>query len=199
MSDNNASDEADEFEALQIVIGKLRPYGDEARRRILEAAATFLKIKNPVAAPMPTGGTDQWIGPAKPTSSFSEDRAMSPKEFLFEKRPQSNVERIACLAYYLTHYRETPFFKTLDLSKLNTEAAQPKFANSTMAVNDAGKQGYLVAAAKGQKQMSAAGEQFVLALPDREAARAAMISTRPKRKKKAKARPPRTGGDSVSE
>jgi hypothetical protein len=107
---------------------------------------------------------------------------MSPKDFLFQKQPRSNVERIAALAYYLTHYRDTPHFKTLDLSKLNTEAAQPKFANATATANDAVKQGYLVPTSRGQRQLSAAGERFVAALPDRDAARAALSLGPPRRK-----------------
>jgi hypothetical protein len=106
---------------------------------------------------------------------------MSPKEFLLEKQPRTDVERVACLAYYLTHYREMPHFKTLDLSKLNTEAAQPKFSNAANSTNNAVKRGYLVPATKGQRQLSAAGERFVQALPDRDAAKAAMTSARPKR------------------
>ncbi len=98
-----------------------------------------------------------------------------------EKQPQTDVERVACLAYYLTHYRDTPHFKTLDLGKLNTEAAQPKFSNSTYASNNALKMGYLAPATKGQRQLSAAGEQFVTALPDRDAARSAMAKARPRR------------------
>jgi len=61
-----------------------------------------------------------------------------------EKQPRTDVERVACLAYYLTHYRNTPYFKTLDLGKLNTEAAQPKFSNAAYASNNALKMGYLV-------------------------------------------------------
>jgi hypothetical protein len=92
------------------------------------------------------------------------------------------------LAYYLTHYKGTPHFKTLDLSKLNTEAAQPKFANSANASNNAVKMGYLVHASKGQRQLSAFGEQFVRALPDREAAKEAVRTFRRRpRSKKAKA------------
>ncbi|HXM22491.1 MAG TPA: hypothetical protein VN948_14640 [Terriglobales bacterium] len=101
---------------------------------------------------------------------------------MLEKQPRTDVEKVACLAYYLTHYRETPFFKTLDISKLNTEAAQTKFANPTVAVDNAGKQNYLVPASKGNKQLSALGEQFVQALPDRDKARAIMANARPRRK-----------------
>ena len=97
----------------------------------------------------------------------------SPKDFLFRKRPTTDVERVACLAFYLTHYRDTPHFKTLDISKINTEAAQRKFANAAATVNNATRDGYLALASKGMKQLAAEGERYVDALPDRTAARAA--------------------------
>ena len=103
---------------------------------------------------------------------------MSPKDFLNEKSPKTDVERIACLACYLTQYRSTPHFKTLDLSLLNTEAAQPKFANTTYSANNAVKMRYLVPASKGQRQLSATGERFVRALPDRTAAKEVLVSVR---------------------
>jgi len=109
---------------------------------------------------------------------YSEDTSMSAKDFLLEKQPRTDVERIACLAYYLTHYRGMPHFKTIDLSMLNTEAAQPKFANTAYSSNNAVKLGYLVPSTKGQRQLSAVGERFVRALPDREAARAALEAVR---------------------
>lgn len=175
-----------EFEALQAVIAKLQPLEDEARRRILDAAATFLRIGPQQArgrlASSPSD--NESIHRSVTYPAFSADTAMSPKEFLVEKQPRTDVERIACLAFYLTHYRDTHSFKTLDLSKLNTEAAQPKFSNAANSVNNAVKTGYLVPASKGARQLSAAGEQFVRALPDREAAKIAMSAIRPRRKSK---------------
>ena len=103
---------------------------------------------------------------------------------MLEKQPRTNVERMACLAFYLTHYEDMQHFKTLDLSKLNTRAAQPKFTNSAWVAKDAVTTGYLAPATKGHRQLSAAGEQFVRALPDREAARAAMAAARPMRRNK---------------
>ncbi len=114
---------------------------------------------------------------------------MSAKEFLLEKGPRTDVERIACLAYYLTHYRSTPHFKTIDLSILNTEAAQPKFANAAYSANNAVKLGYLVASTKGQRQLSAIGERFVRALPDRDAAKEALTSLRKRRPKRSRNTP----------
>jgi hypothetical protein len=105
---------------------------------------------------------------------FSTHESISPKEFLAQKQPRTDVERVACLAYYLTHYRQTANFKTLDLAKINTEAAHPKFSNAAYAANNATNAGYLAPAQGGLRQISAAGEQYVHTLPDRDAAKAAM-------------------------
>ncbi len=110
---------------------------------------------------------------------------MSPKEFLLYKSPATDVERIACLAYYLTHYRAQKFYKTADLSTLNAEAAQIKFSNAATSVDNATKQShFLIQAGKGTKQLSALGELYVQALPDREAAKQAFEKARPRRKSK---------------
>ena len=102
---------------------------------------------------------------------FSRAEELTPKDFLFQKQPNTDIERIACLAYYLTHYRDTPHFKTTDVSKLNTEAAQIKLSNPSYSVNNATRAGMLAAATKGLKQLSAQGEKYVEVLPDRDAAR----------------------------
>ena len=91
------------------------------------------------------------------------------------------MERVACLAYYLAHYRDQLHFKTADIRALNTEAAQRKFSNTAAAVGNAMNYGYLAPAIKGMKQLSAGGEMYVEALPDREAANSAMAHARPKR------------------
>src|SRR5207248_8085715 len=96
---------------------------------------------------------------AAPT--FSDRSELSPKQFLFQKQPRTDVERVACLAYYLTHYRATSHFKTIDISQLNTEAAQVKFSNTAYAVVNAMNAGFLASAGKGFKQLSAMGERYV--------------------------------------
>lgn len=173
--------EPGEFEALQRIISTLNELPGEARRRILESAATFLRIEPYSRRPSVLSDQEEGAFSTRPTAShspFSEDLAMSPKEFLLEKQPKTDVERVACLAYYLTHYRATPHFRTLDLSQLNTEGAQPKFSNAAYTTNNAVKLGYLVPSSKGQRQLSAVGERFVRALPDREAARLSIGSLR---------------------
>jgi len=73
-------------------------------------------------------------------------------------------------------------FKTLDISKLNTDAAQIKFSNAAQAVDNATKAGFLIGSVKGQKKISAIGELYVQALPDKAAAREAIAHGRPKRR-----------------
>ena len=116
--------------------------------------------------------------------SFGDRATISPKNFLHEKQPKTGIERVACLAYYLAHYRDTPHFKTVDISKLNTEAAQLKFSNPTYTVVNAANTGLLTPAGKGAKQISAIGERFVDALPDRDDAKAVLASMRPRRRRK---------------
>jgi len=173
--------------ALNDILAALKKVKPADRERLLTTVATFLNIgfSSSTASTVPTthaasqrGGTSS----AGSATSFSEDRSISPKDFILQKQPRTDVEKVACLAYYLTNYRGTQHFRTVDLSKLNTEAAQRKFANSTWAVNNALKMGYLVPVARGQKQLSAVGEQFVNALPDRDAAKAVMARARPRRK-----------------
>lgn len=185
MAENEYSDDDNvDVEVLTKVLSAFKRLTPSGRETLLQTVATFYKIgirggpiaSGSVAQTVPGGSISQ------ASSSFSEDRAMSPKDFLLQKQPRTEVERVACLGYYLTHYRDTPEFKAVDISKINTEAAQAKLLNPTRAVDHAAKGGYLVQATKGSKQISAAGEQFVLALPDREAAKAAMANARPRRR-----------------
>jgi hypothetical protein len=174
----------EEFDALGAVINALQPLSSEARRRILDTATTFLRVsssRSSVGQSAPP--TQKEVSAATPYPPFSQETLLSPKEFMLEKQPRTDMERIACLAYYLTHYREMPHFKTLDLSKLNTEAAQPKFSNAAYSSNNAVKKGFLIPTTKGQRQLSAQGERFVEALPDRDAARQVLEAMRVRRRK----------------
>lgn len=174
-----------DLQVLTDILSLLKKLDRENQKRLLETVATFLGIGysekihlRPSQLPSPSEHPSPL---ERSAGGFSEDRTISPKDFLADKKPQTDVEKVACLAYYLTHYRNLPHFQTVDISKLNTEAAQTKFSNATYAVNNAFQSRYLVPATQGKKQLSAAGERFVQALPDREAAKSSMADARPRR------------------
>jgi hypothetical protein len=166
-------------EVLPTVISAFKKLDEDGRRTLFRTIGTFFGFDSEMRSSVTTS-TPVETAPGR----FSKPHPISPKEFLLQKQPRSDVERVACLAYYLTYYRDQPHFKTLDISKLNTEAAQIKFSNPIFTVNNAATMGYLAQASRGNKQISAAGEMFVAALPDREAAQAAMANARPRRKSK---------------
>jgi hypothetical protein len=166
-----------EQQAISAMFQVLNGLEEESQQRVLQTVVTYYQSAFPIQPRiLQRDAESPSIGP------FSEDRSMSPKNFIMQKQPNTDVERVACLAYYLTHYRDIPHFKTLDISALNTEAAQPKFANATVSLDNATKMGYLAPAPKGTKQLSGAGEVFVQKLPDREAAKTAMAAVKPRRK-----------------
>ena len=170
-----------DVEALSEVLAILKQIDKEGQTRVLQSVNAFLGIQTATNHSSTSQVSLPSISSQLSSAHFSTDRSLSPKDLLRQKQPATDVERIACLAYYLTHYRETPHFTTLEISALNTEAALPKFSNASFSVNNATNMGYLVAAAKGTKQLSSGGERFVELLPDREAARAALKCLKPRR------------------
>ena len=173
-----------DLDVLTRVMTYFKQLPPDERQILLQLIATNFKIGIPNTNQSVSAQETATEDPSEISrpGRFSEDRSMSPKDFIMEKQPRTDVERVASLAYYLTHYKNTPHFRTLDISKMNTDAAQPKFSNAAMAVDNATKTGYLVPATKGNKQLSARGEQFVQALPDRDAAKEVMSNTRHRRR-----------------
>jgi hypothetical protein len=181
--------ERDDVAILAQVISSLKPLESGERLRLLQTVAAFFGdvLQSSLASPSPGRISEHATAAHHRAPPLSHERVESPKSFVMQKDPRTDVERVAVLGYFLVHHRDTPFFKTVDISRLNTEAAQPKFSNAALAVGNAVKTGYLAAGGKGQKQVSGAGERFVEALPDRVAAKAAMEAARAHRKRRKKA------------
>jgi hypothetical protein len=174
--------ETTERGVVQHFLDLMTPLDDSERVRILRTIAAYFDL--PFTLAVASGAVTANLQDARPAGrepQFSGHQPISPKEFLRQKEPQTDVERAMCLAYYLAHYRDMPHFKTADIAKLNTDAAQRKFANTAYTLNNAASTGYFVAAPAGQKQLSSMGEQYVEALPDRQAAKAVIERARPRK------------------
>lgn len=184
------------LQAMQAAYEALSPLEPEERERAMRWLAAELDITDAIAPePDPprgggAGGSGNGGGGQLPLAG------KTAKAFLAEKKPATAVERIACLAYYLTHAKNKPTFKTPDLVALNTEAAQPKFGNPARDVNNAdGRNGFLVSAGDGRKQIGPRGEAVVEALPDREAVKKALADHPFKKRAARRGKGRASGGD----
>ena len=174
-------------QAIPQIVDLLGSFSDDEQSRIIQGVVSYLGLDGSLG-----GRTTEDSASSTPAGNrrdpvFSGHEELSPKAFLKDKEPQTDIERVACLAYYLTHYRESRYFKTIDISTLNTEAAQRKFTNATFAIRNTSTRGYLAPAPqKTHKQITAIGEQYVEALPDRQLAKAVMEKSRLRRTRKKK-------------
>ncbi|MDE0004914.1 MAG: hypothetical protein OXQ29_19665 [Rhodospirillaceae bacterium] len=178
------ADERTVYNQVQKIIGDLIALDKDSRIRIYRTVGAFFGFEDARPSTTPSGA----VPTSRPATSrdphFSAPSPPPLKDFLFEKKPTTDVDRVACLAYYLTHHRDAPHFRTTEISKLNTEAAQVKFSNPSAAVNNAVRAGLLTAATRGTKQLTAHGERYVEALPDRAAATQLLSRARPRRSRK---------------
>lgn len=171
-----------ETKALQTVLEALAGLNDEVQQFVYQAAGQRLNLS---AAPAAASS-----GATPPDGQTTNEAGMTAKQFVAHKKPQTDVERVVVLGYYLAHRKNTPHFKTLDISKLNTDAAETPFTNASQAVTNATSQNrFLAAAGKGAKQMTAYGEDFVKALPDRAAADKVKAQYKKRRRTRKKAGP----------
>jgi hypothetical protein len=128
-----------------------------------------------------TGGSGSGGG-----TDASDLSKMKPKAFLADKKPMGDLERLVCLAYYLTHARNTAQFKVKDITDLNDEALATPFSNASQTASNGVIQSRLLApAGKGKKRITVDGEKLVEALPDRDAVERVRAAAR---------RPPKKGG-----
>lgn len=171
------------YAVVDKMIQDLLPFDPNSRLRVYRTVGTFfgfedsyLKVAESMDSRVPANFSRE--------PKFTSSEELTPKEFMLQKQPNTDVERVACLAYYLAHYRDTRHFKTTDISKLNTEAAQIKLSNASNTINNGVKTGYLTAAEKGMKQLSAQGERYVEVLPDRGAAKEVRPQKKPRRSRK---------------
>ena len=172
---------ADTNEVFRQVIDLLEPLSDADRERTIQGAMGFLGMKFQLLPKSDPVGRSNGRDPV-----FSGHKELGPMDFLAEKNPETDVDRVVCLAYYLSHRRDMKYFNTLDISTLSVEAALPKLSNPAQAVNTALMRGLLVHAPEKQKQLSILGKRYVIALPDIQAAKAVLDKKHAKRKPKRK-------------
>jgi hypothetical protein len=166
MSDANisSSDSEDyqmELDALGAVLKALGPLPENAREFVVRTAVARLRISSSTSE-RKGEYVESPTRDAKPGHPAGVLYGTTPKEFLRVKRPASELQRMVCLAFYLTHAHNKPHFKTQDLTALNAEAAGGKFSNPSATVRNATSQSaFFAPGPKGTKQITALGEDYV--------------------------------------
>ena len=166
-----------ELDALKVILHALEPLDESQRSFVLKTVAERLGITRDVQAASENkqerhgaGSLGSGSAPVLSDMNGSLD-GQTPKQFLKAKMPNTDVQRVACLAFYLTHVRNQSQFDTEAITKLNTEALGTRLSNPSGAVNNAMNQNrFLAPVGKGNKQITGLGEDVVNALPDQEAA-----------------------------
>jgi hypothetical protein len=128
------------------------------------------------------GGNVEQLKPGQDAIGLDPSDTNTPKAFMVARRPTTDIERVTCLAYFLTHARNVTAFKTKELTDLNMEAAQPRLSNPSATARNAVGYGFLAPAGGGRKQITPRGEALVKALPDREKVKAALDEHRIRKK-----------------
>ena len=126
MAEQDQSNDQSIYAVVDKVIQDLLPFDQHSRLRVYRTVGTFFGFED--SYPKIARNVDSRV-PANVSREpqFSSSEEPTPKEFMLQKQPNTDVERVACLAYYLAHYRDIPHFKTTDINKLNTDAAQIKW------------------------------------------------------------------------
>lgn len=181
------SDFGQEMSAIQTALEAIASIEEGSRAFALETIANRLKIKSPVGDDKSGNESNDGQSGASSAANESSDLKLTPKQFIAKKKPNSESQQIACLAYYLTYFRDQSHFKTADLTALNIESAARKISNASRASDSAVWQyNYLAQAGKGNRQITPFGEEIVNALPDIEKVRQLTAENKSPRRKTAK-------------
>ena len=114
MTEQDQIDDQGIYDIIDKVVKDLLPLDSYSRLRVYRTIGTFFGFDD--SYPKVTGNMDSRVpANASREPQFSSSEKPTPKKFMLQKRPSTNIERVACLAYYLTCFRNTPHFKNTDI------------------------------------------------------------------------------------
>ena len=183
----------DAAEALLVVIKALESLTEAERHWVLQSAATrwSANVSAPVinsGGPAPTSTTTNFFPTADIQAAIANQDVRS---FIRIKKPATDVQRVACLGYYLSKTTGQPGFSSKAVSQAHIDSGGSTI-NMPRALDNATRQSkYLSNRGPKEKQVTTLGEDVVAALPDQQRVKEVEIEGkakgRPKRKSRKKA------------
>ncbi|MEK7469878.1 MAG: hypothetical protein AAB074_21125 [Planctomycetota bacterium] len=154
-----------EFDAIKTALEVLEPLDAKQRQFVVGMILSRLDMAAPVANEV---AGESSAGSGAEHAGAASTKAPGVRDFLKRKSPATDLERFACLAFYLTQHMGSAAFTTRDITKLNGEAGGQDFSNPAATAMNATRQSKLLSkAGGGKKRITIHGEDLVNALPDR--------------------------------
>ncbi|MDE2229765.1 MAG: hypothetical protein KGL11_12095 [Alphaproteobacteria bacterium] len=188
-----AGKKQDATNALVIVVKALDPLPDAEKQWVLQSAASRWSLNIQAAGagagrPQP-GAAAGVIAAVTGAPTADVESAIAKKDaraFIRIKRPITDVQRVACLGYFLVQTTGQHGFSSKDIGKAHTESGGPNI-NMTRALDNATRQSkYLSRRSAKEKQLTTLGEDVVLALPDQQAVKEAEAAEKSRRRGRTK-------------
>lgn len=183
----------DATSALVTVVQALEPLTESDRQWVLQSVASKwsvnIQLTAPNGSPMrPGSATTQMIQSLAGNGEAAAAIANKDiRTFMRIKKPATDVERVACLIYYLAKTTGQVGCKSKDISQANIDFGGTKF-NMTRALDNATRRSkYLSSRGAQEKQLTPLGEDVVEALPDQAAVAAVIAESRVRKVPKKKA------------
>lgn len=112
-------------DAANAVMKALADLSSEERQRVLESSAALYGLAGNLRTPAPGQRSSDTAAGAQGSAEGSSGKQLSIVEFLKQKEPATNCQRIACFAYYREHIEKIPRFSRADLSVYFASAKLP--------------------------------------------------------------------------
>jgi hypothetical protein len=178
----------DPTSALVAVVKALEPLEDKDREWVQQSAASRWNLGSvsAITSPIPairTGGGPVVTASADVQSALAKNDV---RAFIRLKRPNTDVQRVACLGYFLTQVSGQQGFSSKDITKAHVDSGAPSI-NVTRALDNATRAAkYLSNRGPKEKQLTTLGEDVVLALPDQQLVKEAEAAGKMRGKARAK-------------
>jgi hypothetical protein len=185
-----ATKKTDPTTALVTVISALESLQDEKDRQwVLQSAASKFNVTLQTPNAGGAGGNGGSSGAGVAADIQAAIAKKDPRAFIRIKRPVTDVQRVACLGYYLVHTTGQPGFTSKDVATAHTDSGGSRI-NLPRALDNATRRSKYISVRSGrEKQLTTLGEDVVNALPDQDAVatiEAEVNTGRRKKRKKAK-------------
>ncbi|MGB7930400.1 MAG: hypothetical protein WCF61_19785 [Terriglobales bacterium] len=172
-----AAKKNDSTAALVAVVAALEDLNDADRHWVLQSAASKFTLTVQTAGGGGQAGAANTntatVTPLVGTPTAADVQAAitrkDPRAFIRLKKPTTDVQRVACIGYYLVQTTGHHGFTSKDISTAYTDSGGSKI-NMTRALDNATRAAkYLSNRGPREKQLTTLGEDVVNALPDQAA------------------------------